>query len=687
MLQWMGGSRRKVTTSSKSTQKRQKQYFEQRRRQQQQQEHNSSGLESYTDKKVPYTQCHENNRSLDVLSLLNLSKNGQDCTSRFPEGRESSNGEHATANHQTVHCTKTIQAETKNPCPSEHDEIRETRIASKHLEETVYPQVHPDASRRNSAKDPIKMTTEHKLSVIDMLGDDEQNSSSRGNSVLEKHVAFSVEGLGKVEMETPIHSPEHPTTNLSYGWPAPSKNFKGSHSSKNLNCNMEEKYFELDDMSFGVDVPIDASSLELPPYLEELCCNTKHSAFVREDCLPHDANHFLRNDELYDSRAEHDAFKWDEKSSFLDHNSVDDNCGLSWKNSSCDFDSTMMNDIRSRNYGKSDFLFEDIHVQKRRASAKADCPLREGYTGVSTSCKHQMEHGYDFMSCYPMRSRYSDISKMTNYSAWPSFREQDTRDCLSFMSEDSCLSHSVWREETRKPAFKFTEGQKLRAHEADFRSPLNNFSKKKNTFTQESWHTKSGICSRMHNKIPDFSTPGDDWLFEGQCNMENKKPRYASMNTSETRMTSLFGPLDSDFNPKFYVDEKQSEHDAFGGNLFSGESINVKSGHQEPFDGFFDEGKDSSKMQFQESVSTGETKSTTLPAISSTLQRNYSSSENGAPVNVLDSEETHDSDKSKVKTPEMTPGPNAALSPLRSEGGSSSVEMPQKVEVYDGLKE
>ncbi|KAK9067087.1 hypothetical protein SSX86_014411 [Deinandra increscens subsp. villosa] len=29
--------------------------------------------------------------------------------------------------------------------------------------------------------------------VIDMLGDDEQNSSSRGNSVLEKHVAFSVE--------------------------------------------------------------------------------------------------------------------------------------------------------------------------------------------------------------------------------------------------------------------------------------------------------------------------------------------------------------------------------------------------------------------------------------------------------------------------------------------------------------
>lgn len=58
---------------------RQKQYFEQRKRQQQLEEHSPSVS-------APYTRSHENNRSLDVLSLLNLSKNGQDCTSRFPEG-------------------------------------------------------------------------------------------------------------------------------------------------------------------------------------------------------------------------------------------------------------------------------------------------------------------------------------------------------------------------------------------------------------------------------------------------------------------------------------------------------------------------------------------------------------------------------------------------------------------------
>ncbi|KAA8527987.1 hypothetical protein F0562_035144 [Nyssa sinensis] len=79
MLQWIGGSRRQVTASRKSTQKRQKQYFEQRKRQQQQQ---TTGLESYSDGMNTCSQHQTNNRSLDVLSLLNLSTNVQSsCTS------------------------------------------------------------------------------------------------------------------------------------------------------------------------------------------------------------------------------------------------------------------------------------------------------------------------------------------------------------------------------------------------------------------------------------------------------------------------------------------------------------------------------------------------------------------------------------------------------------------------------
>ncbi|EYU46022.1 hypothetical protein MIMGU_mgv1a020222mg [Erythranthe guttata] len=90
MLQWMGGSRRKVTTVFLRNQLlfilyldetlgsfvlcffwflRQKQYFEQRKRQQQQ----IDGLESYADGKRSCTQHCEYNRSLDILSLENIS--------------------------------------------------------------------------------------------------------------------------------------------------------------------------------------------------------------------------------------------------------------------------------------------------------------------------------------------------------------------------------------------------------------------------------------------------------------------------------------------------------------------------------------------------------------------------------------------------------------------------------------
>ncbi|CAI9300958.1 unnamed protein product [Lactuca saligna] len=308
MLQWMGGSRRKVTTSRKSTQKRQKQYFEQRKRQQQQQ--NSNGLESYSDKKAPCTQCPENNRSLDILSLLNLSKNGQDFTTRFPEaqGRGSSNGQHTTQNSQTA-----LQMENENICPSEDVEIRETRNVSDHVEEAGCQQEflfdfsssNHDAPKGNNEKDPMKMTTDRKLSVVDMLGDDGQNSSSRGNLVHENHVAFSVEGLGKVEMETPVHSPQHPTRKFAYGFPGPSKIFKGSYTSKNLNCSLEDQFPELDDMAVCGDISTDACSLEPPPYLGELHRNLKQKTMVDKECLLHDAEDFLSNDEFYDSR-----FKW-----------------------------------------------------------------------------------------------------------------------------------------------------------------------------------------------------------------------------------------------------------------------------------------------------------------------------------------------------------------------------------------
>ncbi|KAI3507975.1 hypothetical protein L1887_22973 [Cichorium endivia] len=577
--------------SRKSTQKRQKQYFEQRKRQQQ----NSNGLESYSEKKAPSTQCPENNRSLDILSLLNLSKNGKDFTSKFPEvslddeiytvndlfitvkGTGSLNGQHTTPNSQTTHDLTTGHMENGNLYPSEHGEIRETRTAFNH-QETVCPQEssydfysssHPDASKGDNEKETMKMTTDHKLSVIDMLGDDGQNSSSRGNLVHENHVAFSVEGLGKVEMETPLHSPQHPTTarKFSHGCPASSKIFKGSHSFKKLNRNLEDQFPELDDMAVGVDIPTDACSLELPPYLEELSRKSKQKIMVDKECLLHDAQGFLSNDDFSDSRVEHDRARVDTAGCF-------------------------------------------------------------NASGLSSPYKHQIDHPYDFMTSDMTRCN-PEFREMTHCSDWPSFAREDARDHLHLSSEDS-FSPNIWQEE-------------------------------------------SMIGSGIRNKMSD----GDDWLFE-----ETKRASHFDCKRWSEE------PFDSDFNPKLYVSDSGSKHDAFSGNFYSDKApfcqqlspgnsspvlpnINVEHGHQEPFDGVFNEEKDDSNIQFQKSVSTRESESVTLPAVSSRLhqhqnnshQSNHSSSKN---------------EESQVKTPDI---PNAVPSPGRSEGGSSSVEMPQNLQL------
>lgn len=64
---------------------RQKQYFEQRR-QQQKYHQQPAKLKSETDGVDISKQYHKEHQSLDVLNLLNLSTNTQECKSAFPMG-------------------------------------------------------------------------------------------------------------------------------------------------------------------------------------------------------------------------------------------------------------------------------------------------------------------------------------------------------------------------------------------------------------------------------------------------------------------------------------------------------------------------------------------------------------------------------------------------------------------------
>ncbi|KAL6516440.1 hypothetical protein OROGR_019745 [Orobanche gracilis] len=161
MLQWMGGSRRKVTTSRKSTHKRQKQYFEQRKQLQQR----TTDLKSYDDGR---RSCIGNNRSLDILSLVNVSTVAQGRKMSCINGDKSEEYD-ITLNHRYV-----------LPCQAILDDEALHMDQTEILEETI-------AQRLNFQRSEI--------SVIDLLSDSGANSDTEENSAhkQEDHVAFSIE--------------------------------------------------------------------------------------------------------------------------------------------------------------------------------------------------------------------------------------------------------------------------------------------------------------------------------------------------------------------------------------------------------------------------------------------------------------------------------------------------------------
>ncbi|PIN20814.1 hypothetical protein CDL12_06481 [Handroanthus impetiginosus] len=302
MLQWMGGSRRKVTT-----------YFEQRKRRQQQ---HTAGFESYADEKPSCTLHCENNRSLDILSLVNVSTVAQEQKiSRLNEAKDNSEEDRFILEHQSrcpfpailtnerilVDPSETNQR-TSSSCGTEAEYPNKDFSDFKgHLRTTAFyrvstgPPVHNEDSVRNSNKldpfklsnmhlgliesgyklNPFKLSTMHYISVIDLLGDGGTNISAEEDSVhaQEAHVAFSVEGLGKVETETPVHSPRIPDRSFPNGSFPPKRSRRQPSTSKHLEYGFHDPDSRLthtstgklnDVLMQGIDFSVDESSVEEP---------------------------------------------------------------------------------------------------------------------------------------------------------------------------------------------------------------------------------------------------------------------------------------------------------------------------------------------------------------------------------------------------------------------------------------
>ncbi|KAM3325838.1 hypothetical protein P3S67_000963 [Capsicum chacoense] len=252
MLQWMGGSRRKVDASRRSTQKRQKQFFEQRKWHEQQKK---DARESFFEEKTPCYQPEKNSRSLDILSLLNLSTGSGEHKSNVHSAR------HIYEDNQMLQPSPVIQTKKviclgslqhkEGTSPSYQDDAacpQNTSVGA--------PGGHEKALYSTDHKEnPLTNSTSKQLSIIDILGDDGPNCEL-GSSTHEGHVAFSFEGLGKVEMSTPVHSPQQPGRSS-----CPRARRKGL-SSDYLNRGIYGIELELDRMMVDVELPFRTSPLD-----------------------------------------------------------------------------------------------------------------------------------------------------------------------------------------------------------------------------------------------------------------------------------------------------------------------------------------------------------------------------------------------------------------------------------------
>ncbi|RAL43354.1 hypothetical protein DM860_012495 [Cuscuta australis] len=449
MLQWMGGSRRKVTTSRNSTLKRQKQYFEQRR---QKHQHHQTDVENYHGNNQ-YNQQLKNNKSLDVLSLLNLSVIPGESNSVCHQGK--SEGDALILDYQTKLYPQTahtnevtqispprIKLEENSPCDlADMECVRNFPVGAL---ESQKKRLKGDWNTLNQSK----LLTENQLSVIDILDDDGPSSNLEQDVGHEGHVAFSVQGLGKVNAETPIHSPERPVScrNFSYGQCLPLKERVKTHSSikttgrpDGLNHELATTMRDIRESIYKSSEPSFCSSS-----IDDLFCCPKQDLFSNKKLSKvsdYDTNldDIFEDDELFGNERKKNS--QNATSSFLPYGICDqEEYGFPCKGEldELEFCSSHPAD---RSNDHQDFYFESHQWKSTRMQPPFEINYRDS---PSLFSKHQTQHYFEDsdpnIKCnYSIETRGYCFVENKKRTAPSCSASDDMMDNLSFPSEESCF--------------------------------------------------------------------------------------------------------------------------------------------------------------------------------------------------------------------------------------------------------
>ncbi|XP_021647296.1 uncharacterized protein LOC110640337 isoform X2 [Hevea brasiliensis] len=458
MLQWMGGSRKKVTTSRKSIQKRQKKYFEQRRRQMHQQ---TAGLESSVGGEHKCLENYKEHRSLDVLNLLSFSASSQNCKSSCPSGREDPIVNGSTVKNHVTADPSAIRASTI--CPVDSYEIREASSLSGSQVETVSTKKvllgsshdHSNAfNGTNNKQDFWGKATQQQLSFFDLLGDDESNRNLEGTP--EAHVAFSVDGLGKVGTKTPPHSPRQPDRYVTYGCSSPFKAVRQLNSSRNLNCVLNDLELEVDAIIQDIEMPIVGGSIEFSTLIEDSCGKLKKNlSEVRDHMQLGGQGSKVRSTfsigKAFCNTGNDNEDLWDARSGLLDGNFLHERqCDMSWKGWQCHPDGDSVDFLKYGNDEIPNHAFGRPYQMKKRDCMKAT--KRFNLLDSSAQNHQTSENDYNFLTLKETRRHLLgidfDFGDVTAHPDWSCFVLEDAKESLSLLSEESCSSTAVRGEES-----------------------------------------------------------------------------------------------------------------------------------------------------------------------------------------------------------------------------------------------
>ncbi|CAA0838105.1 Unknown protein [Striga hermonthica] len=439
--------------SRTSTHKRQKQYFEQRKRHHQ---HHTTGFESYADGRRSYT---ENNRSLDILSLANVSAAAQElAASRVYEAGDNSEDCDFTSDHQyRLPYQVTLDAED---LPVDQVQIKAKGSPSSYGTEAVYSQKVPTHLQDDNENlhgnenklDPFKLSaTLSEISVIDLLSDSRPNTKAEKNSAhaQEAHVSFSVEGLGKVETETPVQSP------TIHGRPFPNYLSPQKKARRQPSISKHTNY--------GFHDPESQVDFDISPYyssIDQTFCSKDMMNIIGDPNLMF-SNRRCSSPLNWDSSNSQGAFDDDELiynirdsgrniwngPSFLEA-SIDDlgEHEIFCKNWDDQGSVTCDDYFRDNDIWKQGFSFDGQSLTKRRFNTERTEIFDIKASPVLYSKHHTTEDLSDKIS----NTRYSavriddDVKDPVNR-----FAREDNRESLSLLSEESCSSTAVRGDATR----------------------------------------------------------------------------------------------------------------------------------------------------------------------------------------------------------------------------------------------